>query len=135
MRHSRGLIATAHWPSFVDEPGVFKPNFNAPDATSTLMKHISILIPKGEVVMGTIEGPHKVFNQINDFLADLGKPPIFDVKLVGLTKDIETYEKVFKVEPELTIHDISATDLIVIPALKGRSEEHTSELQSRLHLV
>jgi transcriptional regulator GlxA family with amidase domain len=90
------------------------------------MKHISILIPKGEVVMGTIEGPHKVFNQINEFLANFGKPPIFDVKLVGLTREIQTYEKVFKVEPELTIEEVAATDLIIIPALKA--DQHSLQL-------
>jgi transcriptional regulator GlxA family with amidase domain len=83
------------------------------------MKHISILIPKGEAVMGSIEGPHKVFSQVNEFLTGMGKPPLFDVKLVGLSKETHTYENVFTVTPQLTLQDVKETDLILIPALKG----------------
>jgi transcriptional regulator GlxA family with amidase domain len=83
------------------------------------MKHISILIPKGEAVMGSIEGPHKVFTQVNDFLADMGKPPMFDIKLVGLSKEAQTYENLFTITPQVSIHDVDYTDLILIPAIKG----------------
>jgi transcriptional regulator GlxA family with amidase domain len=83
------------------------------------MKHISILIPKGEAVMGSIEGPHKVFSQVNDFLVGMGKPPMFDVKLVGLSKEIHTYENLFTISPQETIQDVDYTDLILIPAIKG----------------
>jgi transcriptional regulator GlxA family with amidase domain len=87
------------------------------------MKHISILIPKGEAVMGSIEGPHKVFMQVNDFLTDMGKPPMFDIKLVGLTKELQTYENLFTVKPQATIHEVGHTDLIIIPAIKGDFRE------------
>lgn len=92
------------------------------------MKHISILVPKGEAVMGSIEGPHKVFSQVNDFLADMGKSPMFDVKLVGITRDVQTYEKVFNITPQCAIHEVAATDLIIIPALKG--DQHSLQLNS-----
>jgi transcriptional regulator GlxA family with amidase domain len=83
------------------------------------MKHISILIPKGEAVMGSIEGPHKVFSQVNEFLVGMGNPPLFDVKLVGISKGTQTYENLFTVTPHATIHDVVETDLIIIPAIKG----------------
>ena len=69
--------------------------------------------------MGSIEGPHKVFNQVNEFLAGMRKPPLFKVQLVGISIEPKTYEKVFTVDPELTINEITHTDLIVIPAIKG----------------
>ena len=65
------------------------------------MKHIAILIPKGEAVMGSIEGPYKVLAQVNDFLAEMGEPPMFDIKLVGLTMETQTYEGLFAVRPHL----------------------------------
>jgi transcriptional regulator GlxA family with amidase domain len=86
------------------------------------MKHISIIVPQGEAVMGSIEGPHKVFNQVNDFLTSNGKPPLFDVKLVGLSKETHTYEKLFTIIPQATIKDVDRTDLIIIPAIKGDFE-------------
>jgi transcriptional regulator GlxA family with amidase domain len=69
--------------------------------------------------MGSIEGPHKVFNQVNEFLHNVGKPPMFDIKLVGLSKEMQTYEQVFTVTPHLTIDEVRKTDLIIIPAIKG----------------
>jgi transcriptional regulator GlxA family with amidase domain len=91
------------------------------------MKHISILVPAGEAVMGSIEGPHKVFNQVNEFLICMGRPPLFDVKLVGLSKEEHIYENLFKVTPQLAINDVRQTDLIVIPAIKG-------DLKAAVHL-
>ena len=73
--------------------------------------------------MGSIEGPHKVFTQVNEFLTDTGKPPMFDVKLVGLTRETQTYENLFTVKPQVTIHEVGYTDLIIIPAIKGNFRE------------
>lgn len=87
------------------------------------MKHISILIPQGDAVMGSIEGPHKVFNHVNDFMKSMGKEPLFEVDLVGLSKDPVTYEGVFTVCPTLTLEEVEKTDLIVIPAIKGSFQQ------------
>jgi len=86
------------------------------------MKHISILVPRGEVVMGSIEGPHKLFKQVNDFFLSAGRDPLFDIKLVGLSRESQTYEKVFTVTPEVTISELKRTDLIIIPAMKNVSK-------------
>lgn len=87
------------------------------------MKHISILVFRGDAVLGSIEGPHKLFSSINDFLAAIGKPPIFKVQLVGLSAGSQRYEGLFEVHPDITIKDLHKTDLIVIPAIKGDIEK------------
>lgn len=83
------------------------------------MKHISILVPRGAVALGCIEGPFILFNKANEFLQSLGREPMFDVQLVGLTYEAQVYADFFSVKPHVTIHEISATDLIVIPAVNG----------------
>ena len=83
------------------------------------MKHISILIPKGAVALGCIEGPFILFNKANEFLAGMGKSPLFRVQLVGLSEDAQRYHQLFTVSPEVTIHQIKKTDLIIIPAVNG----------------
>lgn len=83
------------------------------------MKNISILLLQGDAVLGSIEGPHKLFNSVNDFLAGAGKPPIFKVQLVGLNNQPVCYEKLFTVQPDITIQDLQSTDLLIIPAIKG----------------
>jgi transcriptional regulator GlxA family with amidase domain len=83
------------------------------------MKIISILVPKGDVALSCIEGSFTVFNKVNDFLKLAGKPPLFKVQLVGLTREPEEYQRLFQVQPDLTIDQVKKTDLIIIPAVNG----------------
>jgi transcriptional regulator GlxA family with amidase domain len=87
------------------------------------MKHISILVPKGAVALSCIEGSFVMFTKANDFLKSVGKAPLFDVKLVGLSHDAEVYDRLFKVYPDLTIGEVQKTDLIIIPAVNGQWDQ------------
>ena len=83
------------------------------------MKHISILVPNGNVALACIDGPFTMFNKVNDFLLNMGKPALFNVQLVGLQKEPQLYHRLFKVYPDLTLEQVSKTDLIIIPAVNG----------------
>lgn len=83
------------------------------------MKHISVLVPKGDAALGTIEGPFKFFSFVNDFLTAMGREPAFKVQLVGLSSEIQKYSGVFGVAPDATIHNLEKTDLIIVPAVNG----------------
>jgi len=87
------------------------------------MKHISILIPKGAVALSCIEGSNTMFTKANDFLAGMGKAPLFHVQLVGLTKEPQVYDRLFSVCPDASIADVAKTDLIIIPAVNGDMEK------------
>lgn len=87
------------------------------------MKTISILVPKGAVALSCIEGSFLAFTKANDFLAALGKPALFNVQLVGLTKDAQVYDRLFSVAPDVTIKDAGKSDLIIIPAVNGNMDE------------
>lgn len=92
------------------------------------MKHISVLVPAGDAALGTLEGPHKFFTFVNDFLAGMGKAPAFTVQMVGMTREPQRYG-VFSVIPDASIHEITRTDLIFIPAVNG-DKTATIELNS-----
>ena len=83
------------------------------------MKHISILVPNGAVALSCIEGPFILFNKANEFLESVGKQPLFNVKLVGLTHEQQVYDRLFRVSPDATISEVKKTDLIIIPAVNG----------------
>jgi transcriptional regulator GlxA family with amidase domain len=83
------------------------------------MKHISILVPRGAVALGCIEGSFRMFNTANDFLAAQGKQPLFKVQLVGIDKETQVYDRLFTVVPDLSIDQVRKTDLIIIPAVNG----------------
>ncbi len=83
------------------------------------MKHVSILVPRGAAALGCIEGSFILFNKANDFLAMRGKPPLFQVQLVGLTGDAQQYDRPFSVRPDVPIDKVRRTDLVIIPAVNG----------------
>ena len=82
------------------------------------MKHISILIPH-EAVMASVVDPRTIFTGVNDFLEAAGKPALFKVQLVGLTKQVKLTNGQFSVHTDALLNDVKKTDLIIIPALGG----------------
>jgi transcriptional regulator GlxA family with amidase domain len=87
------------------------------------MKKISILVPKGAAALSCIEGSYTAFTKANDFLMSMDKQPLFDVKLVGITKEAQVYDKFFAVSPDITVADNYQSDLIIIPAVNGDKKE------------
>jgi len=83
------------------------------------MKHISILIPEGDCSLVNIEGSHQIFNEVNSILARAGKPPMFKVQLVGLSKQTTMKKGLFTIHPDVLVKDVEHTDLIIIPAIHG----------------
>jgi transcriptional regulator GlxA family with amidase domain len=82
------------------------------------MRHISILVPQ-EAVAAAIVDPRYMFTAVNQFLVDAGKPPAFNVQLVGLTRQVPLSGGVFSVNTDALCDEVAATDLIIIPALSG----------------
>lgn len=82
------------------------------------MKHISILVPRG-AILGSIEGPRQVFTEVNHYLNHSGKPSLFKVQLVGLSREIPVHNGLYTVYADVLAQDIDKTDLVIIPALDG----------------
>ena len=83
------------------------------------MKHISVLIPSGHTSLVNIEGAHQIFSFVNKILDDLGKAPLVNVQLVGLSKHTSQRNGTYTINPDVLIDDIKKTDLIIIPAIHG----------------
>ncbi|MDP4262688.1 MAG: helix-turn-helix domain-containing protein [Bacteroidota bacterium] len=82
------------------------------------MKHVSILVPETAVVEA-IADPRYMFVAVNQFLEAEGKPALFKVQLVGLSKEIKLENSLFSVHTDMLLQDIKKTDLVFIPALSG----------------
>lgn len=83
------------------------------------MKHISILVPEGDVSVTNIEGTHQIFSEVNGFLARAGQPPLFTIQLVGLRKETRMKKGLFSIHPDVLITEPIQTDLIIIPAIQS----------------
>ncbi|MFD2163388.1 GlxA family transcriptional regulator [Paradesertivirga mongoliensis] len=82
------------------------------------MKHISILVPQG-AILGSLEGSRQLFTQVNEFFKAKGAPALFDVNLVGISKETPLSGGSFTANTSLLIKDVKKTDLIIIPAIDG----------------
>jgi transcriptional regulator GlxA family with amidase domain len=82
------------------------------------MKNVSILVPE-MAVLAAVGDPRYIFTSVNDFLVAEGKPALFNVQLVGMSKEVKFHGSVFSVHPDALITDVKQTDLIFIPALNG----------------
>jgi len=81
------------------------------------MKHISILIPEGEIVQNTIIsviGALKMFTVVNRY-AGAGKKETFKIQLVGHSKKVDLPGGWFSIKPDVHFKNVRKTDLILIP--------------------
>lgn len=82
------------------------------------MKNISILVPETAVIEA-IADPHYMFNAVNQFLIASNKTPLFQVQLVGMTREIKLNGSAFSVHADKLLQEVKKTDLIFIPAISG----------------
>lgn len=82
------------------------------------MKKVSILVPESSV-MQAIADPQYLFTAVNQFLVAAGKQPLFEVELVGASKEVQLNNGMFSVHPDKQLKEVKKTDLVFIPALFG----------------
>ena len=86
------------------------------------MKHVSILLPRGQSSLSNIEGTHQILTMMNALAEQQERPPFFEVQLVGLEKEVPQASGLFRMYPDLLIDEIEQTDLIIIPALQSEQD-------------
>ena len=89
------------------------------------MKHISILVPEGLVIVDTIIGSLNLFQMANNFhrKRNLSENGLFQIDLVGISGESQTYNQYFSVTPTRSLADVDKTDVIIVPGLVGNMKE------------
>lgn len=82
------------------------------------MKTVSILVPESAVLQG-IADPRYMFTAVNMFLQNAGKPPLFNVQLVGRSREVKLNAGAFSIHTDLLLDDVKKTDLVIVPPLFG----------------
>ncbi len=93
------------------------------------MKHVSILTPRSHMSLVNIEGTLQIFSEVNTLRVERGNTPLFNIQLVGLSKETDQPNGLFTVKPNVLIGDVKKTDLIIIPAFFG-DQKKTVEANS-----
>lgn len=88
------------------------------------MKHLSIVIPKGRLILDTIIGSLNLFKMANSYSKRIGKfdEDLFKIDLIGMEKDPIQIDSLFHVTPTKTLEDVDHTDLIIISSITGNIE-------------
>jgi len=81
------------------------------------MKHLTILVPDGQINLSSVVGAYKIFSRANARWKESGKKELFTIQLAGLSKKVELYDGLFTIKPHLNISAIKKTNLIIIPSL------------------
>src|SRR5262245_28327354 len=82
------------------------------------MKHVSIL-PLYDSTLTSIDSSHQIFTRVNDFMKYQGKPPFYDVEIVGVTRNVKLGDNVYTITVNKTLDQVKKTDVIVLPLLCG----------------
>jgi transcriptional regulator GlxA family with amidase domain len=86
------------------------------------MKQVSILV-LNEAVLASIVDPRTIFMGVNDFLEASGKPPLFKLQLVGLTKQVKLHGGMCTIHTDALVKNAKKADLVIIPAVSGNLEK------------
>lgn len=83
------------------------------------MKHISILIPKGQYSIVNIAGSFQILNWANDLFFQQSRKQLFNIEFVGHDAPARDQQGLYTVTPPKTIDEVRLTDLIIVPAVHG----------------
>lgn len=90
------------------------------------MKHVSIL-PLYDATLTSIDSSYQLFSRVNDFMKYQGKPPFYNIEIVGTEKN--TQLGIYSISNDKTIEQVTNTDVIVIPLLCGNFKKAINENQ------
>ncbi|MDF2188613.1 helix-turn-helix domain-containing protein [Paraflavitalea sp. CAU 1676] len=80
------------------------------------MKHISIIVPHNALI-SAVEDARYMFLKVNEYLRGLGKEAAFEVRLVGLTREVTLGGGLYIIKTDAVIDDAMQHDLIIIPSI------------------
>ncbi len=82
------------------------------------MKRVVILITH-QAIIAAIGNTRYLFDKVNSFLGQSGKDAKFDVKLVGIEKEMKLNDGIFTIQADMTTDELKETDLVIIPPMSG----------------
>lgn len=99
------------------------------------MKHLTILVPKGENNLSSIVGAYKIFSRANMYRKNTGREELFKIQLAGISRKVDFYDGLFTVKPHTYISAITETNLIIIPSLNHNYYKAVKENKAMIDWV
>ena len=88
------------------------------------MKHLSIILPQGHIILDTVVATMNLFSMANHYAKRLGKyeSHLFAIDLVGIDHNPVTYHRYFQVTPTKSIQEVTHTDVIILSSVTGNMD-------------
>ncbi|TRX59211.1 helix-turn-helix domain-containing protein [Fulvivirga sp. M361] len=83
------------------------------------MKRISLIAPEGEFSIVNLDLSRQMFQWVNENAPS----PIFDIEIIGLSHEVKPSGQLYSVKTDRLVHEVSHTDVVIIPATFGNPEE------------
>ena len=80
------------------------------------MKHITIVVPKGQTVLSSITGPYEILTRANHWWQAKGKPSRLQVRIAGFDGAQQFDSGYCCVQPD-DIRELERSDLIIVPSV------------------
>lgn len=80
------------------------------------MKEIAIVVPH-KALISSLEDARYMFSKVNDHFSQQNKKTLFNIKLVGLTREVRLGDGLYTVKTDAVIEDVVKPDLIIIPSI------------------
>ncbi|AKD58282.1 GlxA family transcriptional regulator [Spirosoma radiotolerans] len=79
------------------------------------MKHVTIVVPKGNANLSSITGSYEILTSANAYWQKQGHKSMIDITLAGVVSELKLDAGFITVHPT-PIHDLEKTDLLIIPS-------------------
>src|SRR5687768_330602 len=80
------------------------------------MKHLVIVIPKGNLNLSSVTGSYEILSRANTYWQKLGNPSRLEIQIASFEKELKLDAGYFSINP-IDIREIEKTDLVLVPSL------------------
>lgn len=84
-------------------------------AQSSCMKHVTIVVPRGQTVLSSITGPFEILSRANAWWQSSGNPSLLQISIAGFESDQQFDRGYCSLHPD-DINTLEPTDLVIIPS-------------------
>ncbi|MEL6672023.1 MAG: helix-turn-helix domain-containing protein [Bacteroidota bacterium] len=101
------------------------------------MKHLSLLIPRGPLIVDTIIGTLNLFRMANRYARRMGflEEDLFAIDLVAYDRAPLSYQEFFQLTPTKTLAEVDKTDVIIISSIIGHLEKAVANNQEMVQWI
>jgi len=98
------------------------------------MKHITIVVPRGEVNLSSITGTFEILSRANSIWQKMGNQAQLQICIASFETELKLEAGFFSIHP-INIQKIEKTDLVIVPSLAHDYDNILKDNQELIHWI